>query len=139
MSFYVVSEIFVPWCKSLNLFKTKNNWSLCMLTSISRLDSVGSYLYVVLNWFFHISGVFRELWTLLATLGNIVPLTVVKGMRMRMEDWSSICQEEKRTVIEFQRDVKSYLGFIIIDCLYTEPNLKCRLCQKESAKALPSF
>lgn len=38
-----------------------------------------------------------------------------------------------------ERCENSYLGFIIIDCLYTEPSLKCRLCQKESAKALASF
>lgn len=54
LSFYVVSDIFVALCKLLNLFKTKTNWSVCMLTSTGRLDFLGSYLYVVLNLIFHV-------------------------------------------------------------------------------------
>lgn len=58
-----------------------------------------------------------------------------------MEILSLIPQENKRKVVVFQRYVKTvtYYRIIITDCLYTEPSLKYRLCQRKSVKVLASF
>lgn len=105
---------------------------------ISRLDFLGSLLYVVLNLTVHfgLRGC-SEISEFPSDLLRHVSLTKVISGDGNSEPH---CPRKEGNTCSISKICEnSYLGFIFIDCLYTEPSLKCRLCQKESLKALASF
>lgn len=107
---------------------------------ISRLDFLGSHLYVVLNlvlnFILDLRGIQRSL-NFPQTCSDIVSLTKVISEHGNSESHSP--RKDGNTCSISKICKNSYLGFIFIDCVYVERSLKCRLCQKESVKALASF
>lgn len=101
---YVVTDIFLEWCKLVYLLK-RSDPSISYV--ISRLDFLGSCLYVVRNLFllFWTSGVFRELRN---SIRLAQPLSPWQRWFQRMEILNLIPQEKKGTLVVFQKYVKTF-------------------------------